>query len=264
VEPTVSTPDAVPSRGGHSAGGPGDGELVQASPATKGRKNRPWWQELVILLVCALVAVWFVTTFVARSFSIPSGSMEDTLHLGYGVLVLRITPRLGTIQRGYVVVFDGTESFSPYIDASRSGNAVTRALAPLTQLLGIGPARETDFIKRVIAVGGDHVVCCDDQGRVSVNGHPLDEPYVRPGDIPSMIDFDVVVPEGRLWVMGDHRSASADSRSHLGDPGGGTVAEDRVIGRAFVVSWPVAHWATLGRAPTFDDVPAPSPSSVSR
>lgn len=235
---------------------------ADAVPVEPKRRGRPWWQELIILTVCALLAVWLVTTFVARSFSIPSGSMEDTLQVGDRVLVERITPRFGTIERGDIIVFDGTDSFSPEIDATRSGNALTRALAPLTNLLGVGPASETDFIKRVIAVGGDRVTCCDDQGRVSVNGHPLDEPYVRPGDVPSEVEFDVVVPQGRLWVMGDHRSASADSRAHLGDPGGGTVSEDRVIGRAFLVSWPIGHWATLGRAPTFDDVPDPQPSAA--
>jgi signal peptidase I len=227
------------------------------------RKGRPFWQELVILTLCALLAVWLVTTFVARSFSIPSGSMEDTLQVGDRVLVERVTPRFGTIERGDIVVFDGTDSFSPEIDASQSGSVVSRALAPLTQLLGFGPAKETDFIKRVIAVGGDRVMCCDDQGRVTVNGQPLDEPYLYPGDVPSEISFDVIVPEGRLWVMGDHRSSSADSRAHLGDPGGGTVSVDRVIGRAFLISWPLSRVGTLGSPPTFDDVPAPdSPAAT--
>ncbi len=236
-------------------------EQPDGRSAVQAASGRPFWQELLILALFALVAVWLVTTFVARSFSIPSGSMEDTLLVGDRVLVERITPRFGTIERGDIVVFDGTDSFSPEIDASESGNVVTRALAPLTQLLGFGPARETDFIKRVIAVGGDHVVCCDAQGRLTVNGVAIDEPYVRSGDVPSEISFDVVVPEGRLWVMGDHRGSSADSRAHLGDPGGGTVSVDRVIGRAFVVSWPFSRWGTLGDPVTFDAVPDPAPST---
>ena len=204
-----------------------------------------------------------MTTFVARSFSIPSGSMEDTLQVGDRVLVERVTPRFGTIERGDIVVFDGTDSFSPEIDTSQQTSLVSRGLAPLTQLLGFGPAKETDFIKRVIAVGGDRVMCCDDQGRVTVNGQPLDEPYLYPGDVPSEISFDVIVPEGRLWVMGDHRSSSADSRAHLGDPGGGTVSVDRVIGRAFLISWPLSRVGTLGSPPTFDHIPAPdSPAAT--
>jgi signal peptidase I len=236
------------------------GTTADEAPAEATRKGRPFWQELVILTLCALLAVWLVTTFVARSFSIPSGSMEDTLHVGDRVLVERLTPRFGTIERGDIVVFDGTDSFSPEVDTPPPGNVVSKALSPLTQLLGFGPAKETDFIKRVIAVGGDRVVCCDDQGRVTVNGQPLDEPYIYPGDVPSEISFDIIVPEGRLWVMGDHRGSSADSRSHLGDPGGGTVSVDRVIGRAFVISWPFSRIHTLGSPSTFDDVPAPDPS----
>ena len=155
-------------------------DSVSSDPAgSKARSHRPWWQEAAILALCALLAVWFVTTFVARSFSIPSGSMEDTLKIGDRVLVERITPRFGTIERGDVVVFDGTDSFSPEIDAQASGTRVSRALAPVTHLLGFGPARETDFIKRVIGIGGDRVVCCDDEGRLTVNGESIDEPYVR-------------------------------------------------------------------------------------
>ncbi len=233
-------------------------------PANALRGHRPWWQEAMILAVVAFLAVWFVTAFVARSFSIPSASMEDTLQIGDRVLVERITPRLGTIERGDIVVFDGTDSFSPEIDASSSGNSVTRALAPVTSVLGLGPARETDFIKRVIGVGGDRVSCCDEQGRVSVNGQALDEAYVRSGDSPSDISFDVIVPQGRIWVMGDHRAASADSRSHLGDPGGGTVSEDRVVGRAFLLTWPLARIGRLAAPDAFDGVPAPAASTESR
>ena len=240
------------------------GTSADEAPAAVPRKGRPFWQELVILTLCALLAVWLVTTFVARSFSIPSGSMEDTLKVGDRVLVERVTPRFGTIERGDVVVFDGTDSFSPEIDAPPSGGLASRVLAPLTQLLGFGPAKETDFIKRVIAVGGDRVMCCDDQGRVTVNGQPLDEPYLYPGDVPSEISFDVIVPEGRLWVMGDHRSSSADSRAHLGDPGGGTVSVDRVIGRAFLISWPLSRVGTLGSPSTFDHIPAQDAPAAAR
>ena len=226
------------------------------------RSKRPFWQEFLILGLGALLAVWLVTTFVARSFSIPSGSMEDTLQVGDRVLVERLTPRFGTIERGDIVVFDGTDSFSPETSAAGATSLVAKVVAPLTRLLGLGPAKETDFIKRVVAVGGDRVVCCDADGRLTVNGVALEETYLHPGDVPSEIDFDVVVPLGRLWVMGDHRSASADSRAHLGDPGGGTVSEDRVIGRAFLVSWPFSRLGTLGDPTGFDAVPDADPAQL--
>ena len=108
-------------------------------------------------------------------------------------------------------------------------------------------------MKRVIGVGGDRVQCCDASGRLTVNGVPLDEPYLYPGDVPSRDAFDVVVPAGKLWVMGDHRSISQDSRAHLGDPGGGFVPEDRVIGRAFAVVWPFGRFEGLGRPAAFED-----------
>jgi signal peptidase I len=121
------------------------------------------------------------------------------------------------------------------------------------QVVGFSPGDERDFVKRVIGVAGDHVVCCDAQGRITVNGHALDEQgYLHPGDPPSDQPFDVVVPDGKLWVMGDHRSASSDSRAHQGDPGGGFVPTDRVIGRAFAVVWPVGHFSVLGIPTTFE------------
>jgi signal peptidase I len=119
----------------------------------------------------------------------------------------------------------------------------------------------TDFVKRVIGVGGDHVQCCDAQGRVTVNGQPLEETdYIYPGDAPSIDEFDVVVPQGMLWVMGDHRSNSADSRFHMGDPGGGFVPASKVVGRVMSVLWPVSHFGSQSIPSTFASVPAPSAS----
>ena len=107
------------------------------------------------------------------------------------------------------------------------------------------PPPDTVFVKRVIGVAGDRVECCDAKGRISVNGTPINEPYLFPGDVPSNTNFDVKVPQGKMWVMGDHRGASADSRAHMGEPGGGFVPADRALGRAFAVIWPKSQWTSL-------------------
>jgi signal peptidase I len=130
------------------------------------------------------------------------------------------------------------------------------------QSFGLVTPDSTDFIKRVIGVGGDRVTCCDTDGRITVNGVPLLEDYLYPGDAPSLQPFDVEVPEGMLWVMGDHRSASADSRSHLGSPGGGFIPEDAVVGRAMNVVWPLSRLSSIP-LPDYGDIPSTAGSASS-
>lgn len=191
------------------------------------------WGRTILLAAAGVTALLLVGTFVAQPFQVPSGSMEGTLRIGDRVLVDKLAYRFGgTPERGDVIVFDGKDSFTP-----DSG---------------------TDFVKRVIGVGGDRVTCCDARGRMTVNGRPLDETYLYPGDTPSRVPFDIVVPDGKLWVMGDHRDVSRDSRGHLGDPGGGSVPVGRVIGRVDWIVWPAGHWARLHRPATFARVPAPA------
>ena len=203
---------------------------------SSGRQS--WW-DIPVTLILAFGLVLLITTFVAKPFSIPSGSMEDTLQVGDRVLVNRVVYHLRDIERGDVVVFDGTDSFVP-ATAVESRNPGAAVLAWVGQSVGVIPPDGTDFVKRVIGIGGDRVACCDETGRVTVNGVPLDEAsYLYPGDSPSDQSFDVIVPEGMLWLMGDHRSNSADSRAHLGDPGGGMVPESRVVGRVMNVLWPL-------------------------
>jgi signal peptidase I len=186
------------------------------------------------------VLLALVRLLLVQSFVIPSSSMEPGLRVGDRVLVAR----WGSVDRGDVVVFDGAGVFSADPVPPASGPArVGRALA---SALGV-PVGERDFVKRVIGLPGDRVVCCDAAGRLSVNGQALDEPYLAPGDAASAVRFDVAVPAGRLWVMGDHRSVSGDSRSHLGDPGGGTVPLDQVVGRVVSVWWPLARASRVGR-----------------
>lgn len=212
-----------------------------------------FWRQLGVLAVTCVIFVMLLSAFVVQPFLVPSGSMEGTLHVGDRIMVNKLAYHFGAQpRRGDVVVFDGTESF----DADGpTGNPVTRLLRGAAAAVGLAKPAETDYVKRVIGVGGDRVACCDSRGRIEVNGEPLDEEYVYPGDAPSRVEFETVVPHGELWVMGDRRDASRDSRDLLGSPGGGTVPVARVIGRADWVGWPLNRWSRLGHPSTFDHVP---------
>ncbi|MET7764123.1 signal peptidase I [Streptomyces sp. NPDC005393] len=213
----------------------------------------PWRRAALLATACA-VLVLLVSGLVMQPFLIPSGSMENTLRPGDRVLVNKLAYRFGDDpRRGDVVVFDGTGSFR---EEEASGNPVTGVLRRAAAAVGLAEPAESDYIKRVVGVGGDRVTCCDKRGRIEVNGQPVDEDYLYPGDAPSRVPFDIVVPEGRLWVMGDHRGDSRDSRDHLGAPGGGTVPVDKVIGRADWIGWPTGRWSQLRRPDAFAGVPA--------
>ncbi|WP_371482459.1 signal peptidase I [Kitasatospora sp. NBC_00315] len=214
------------------------------------RRRRPFWQELPILIVVALVLAFGIKTFAVQAFSIPSGSMQNTLQQGDRVLVDKLTPWFGaTPSRGDVVVFHDPGDWLANRPVPRSG-ALQKALS----LVGLMPsADEKDLIKRVIAVGGD-TVTCSAGSPLAVNGVVLDEPYLYPGATPCD-DYPVgtvTVPKDRIWVMGDHRNDSEDSRYHeLDRAGNGFVPVDDVIGRAVVVAWPLGRWATLPEPDTF-------------
>ncbi|MFJ8669180.1 signal peptidase I [Streptomyces sp. NPDC093600] len=217
--------------------------------------GQPWRRTGLIGAAC-VVFLLFLSHFVLQPFLIPSGSMEPTLQVGDRILVNKLAYRFGDApRRGDVVVFDGTGSF---LREAPEENPVTGLLRGAASSLGLAEPAETDFVKRVVGVGGDRVVCCGKDGRLTVNGVPVEEWYVMLGDAPSHVPFDIVVPHGTLWVMGDHRSQSSDSRDHLGQPGGGMVPVDRVIGRADWIGWPVGRWSGVPETGAFDAVPAPA------
>jgi signal peptidase I len=221
-----------------------------ASAKRKKRRSRSWWVELPILLVFALVLALIIKTFVVQAFFIPSSSMENTLDIGDKVLVNKLVYDFRSIHRGDIVVFNGDGSWNPV--PAQPKPLLSRLWGAITGIFGTAPGVH-DYIKRVIGLPGDHIVCCDALGRITVNGAPLNErSYLYPGNVPSAQRFNIVVPPGRLWVMGDHRAVSYDSRGHLSDPGHGTIPENRVVGRAFMIVAPVSRWRILPIPATFE------------
>lgn len=196
---------------------------------------RRWWLRIITLAVlAALLIAAVVRAFVVDVYWVGSNSMEPTLQGGDRVLV----DKLGDtedLQRGQLVVFDGRGSLDPL---HSTDPWYTQALNGVGRWLGL-TGSSTAYVKRVMAVSGDTIECCDAQGKITVNGQPLDEDYVYPDDRPSDIPFAVHVPADRVWLMGDHRSASVDSRSLLGAPGGGLIRTERIIGTAERVLWPL-------------------------
>ncbi|RVX37735.1 signal peptidase I [Nonomuraea polychroma] len=214
-------------------------------------KKGSFWKELPVLVVVALVLALIIKTFVVQAFYIPSESMENTLLKNDRVLVNKLVYHTRDIERGDVVVFSGVDSWDGEFQMEEPSNAVAAFFQWVGTAFGLIPG-EKDYIKRVIGIGGDHVKCCDSKGRITVNGTPIDEEsYLYPGNVPSDKFFDITVPQGRLWVMGDHRSVSLDSRSHTGDPGGGSIPEGQVIGRAFVIVWPFDRASVIDIPATF-------------
>jgi signal peptidase I len=244
-------PDAAASGGGGDAKQGPAGESRDDQGAGGGKRRRSLWRELPVLFVIALVLALVIKAFVVQAFWIPSGSMQNTLEINDRVLINKVVYHLRPIHRGDIVVFDGTGSWNLGTPAG-SPNIFAKALDEVEGLVGISHDPNI-YIKRVIGLPGDHVACCNAQGDVTVNGVALHESsYLYPGNAPSAQRFAITVPPGRLWVMGDHRQISDDSRGHMGDPGGGTIPESGVLGRAFVIIWPPSRWRILNIPATFE------------
>ncbi len=271
------TSGAPPSEGSGSPAGEAAGtsaaadEAAEEQPEETGRGRWSFLTEMVVLFAVALTIALLIKTFVVQPFFIPSASMENTLLIGDKVLVNKLVYHLRPIARGDVIVFNGAGSWDPPVPAAAATrNPVARAyddtlgalFHSIAGLFGTAPD-QTDYIKRVIGVPGDHVMCCNARGQMEVNGVPLAEKsYVFPGDSPSQDPFTLVVPPGRLWVMGDNRGESADSRLHdcaYTDPEvtcypfdrDGTIPESKVIGRAFMIVWPPSRIKILPIPSTF-------------
>lgn len=225
------------------------------------RSMAGWAKEVLIIVAVALLLSFLIKTFLFRAFFIPSGSMENTLEIDDRIFVNQLVPGPFELKRGDVVVFQDSQGWLPQ---PAPGAVTSNAFKDALIFVGLLPDEsQQHLVKRVIGLEGDRVICCDAEGRITVNGEPLDEPYLFPGASPSDTPFDVTVPEGKIWVMGDHRNASADSRANTDKTGEGFVDVADVEGKAAVIAWPLDRLGFLGNYPdVFAGVPdAPAAGS---
>ena len=227
-------------------------DRAAATPSSRRRGTLLFLRDLLVIFVVAVLVSFLIKTFLIRSFFIPSQSMEQTLVQDDRIIVNQLVPELTPIERGDVVVFKDPGGWLP----ARAEVAQPPLIAAIDWFLAFvglsAPDSNDHLVKRIIGLEGDRVVCCNALGQMSVNGVPLDEPYVAlpPGETKvSRDDFDIVVPDDSLWVMGDNRYNSKDSRYNTETPLEGFVPVENVVGRAFVVSWPISNWSWLDNYP---------------
>lgn len=204
-------------------------------------------RELPALLVVAVVVSLVIKTFLVQFFYIPSGSMENTLQVKDRVAVNKLPFISRGIHRGDVVVFHDPNNWLPTFDDASTNKVVTKVKEALVAVGVLPNPAKQYLVKRVIGVGGDTIKCCAKDGALIVNGKEAKEPYIFAGNVPSDMQFNVTVPKGKLWVMGDHRGASADSRYHQDDINKGFVPESDVVGRVVAVIWPIKNAKLVAR-----------------
>jgi signal peptidase I len=240
------------------------------SPTRKAPRSRSKWRrfrknifvsffiDLLVIAGTALVLSLLIKTFLLRSFFIPSESMMSTLHIDDRIIVNELVPDVIPLERGDVVVFKDPGGWLGSVDEAQR-DPITAATDWVLSAFGItAPDSSQHLVKRVIGVGGDHVVCCDADGKLTINGVAITEKYLDAGKHPSDMNFDVQVPANSYWVMGDNRDGSADSRFHADLPSKGFVGKEFVVGRAFVLTWPFSNFTWLDNYPdVFKNVPKP-------
>ena len=214
--------------------------------------------DFLVIVGTALVLSVLIKAFLIRSFYIPSGSMLETLQINDRIIVSVMTPEVFPVERGDVIVFKDPGGWLGAIPAQPKEPLVEFSDFVLGTFGITAPDSAEHLVKRVIGLPGDDVICCDVDGKITVNGQAITEPYVRAGSNPSDLEFAVKVPENSFWVMGDNRGNSTDSRYHQDLPTGGFVPASVVVGKAIVISWPVSNWTWLNNFPeVFRDVPKP-------
>lgn len=216
---------------------------------TRVKKAMPWWLETLVMIGTALLLAVLLKTFLVQAFYIPSESMEPMLVENDKLLVQKVSYWGSSPERGDVIVFKDTAAWLGVPNESGPRPWIKKTLVAV----GLYPTGG-HLIKRVIGVGGDEIACCDDRGRTTVNGEPIDEPYLASQDANSSPTFHVEVPKGYLWVQGDNRGHSADSRAHMGRAGGGFVPESAVVGKAWLRVWPLSRWGTFDKTDAFSKV----------
>ncbi len=228
------------------------------------RSRRVWLtvRDLLIIIVIAAIVSMLIKTFVVRSFYIPSGSMEQTLQVQDRILVDELTPRFTGYDHGDVVVFRDPGGWLP-VTIQPEQPPLVAAMDWVLSLVGLSASDSKDhLIKRIVGLPGDHVVCCNAMGQTEINGVPIDETVyldLATGQTaPREVAYDVTVPDDALWVLGDNRDSSRDSRYNTEQPGGGFVPIDNVVGRAFLITWPFGRFGTIdGHHEVFQGVPEP-------
>lgn len=231
-------------------------ERQRSDKRSRSRSMKLFIRDIILIFLAAIIISVGIKAFLIRSFYIPSGSMENTLQINDRIIVNELVPNMVPIERGDVVVFrDPGGWLQPTVQPEQ--NWFVTGVDWMLAVVGLSAPDSNDhLVKRVIGLPGDEVTCCNTFGQLSVNGVPLDEPYL---DLPKGVtkasgtDFDVTVPKNSLWVMGDNRYDSLDSRYNTNKPGKGFVPYENVVGRAFLISWPADRWTWLDNYPTVFD-----------